>query len=286
MPNAPVPTAGQQSPRAPRGLALAALIVGIVALLIAAVPVLGAVLGVVAIILGAVALRKKQSRGLSLTGLILGCIATIASIIMSVTIAMLAGSFFAALEKSTVDVVVSDEDGTVELRTESDARTKDDVESSDAPVRWDAFDTADAPASSRAGTSDDPHAIGSRFTIDGWDIVVNLVDTDAADRVLAFAPENDAPGDGERYVLLNVTVNNPKVEARSLASLRLHYDTPSQMYSANRPRLEVPEPALFDGDRNISGNFTGYVALRTKDVDGELIRFTGGDRTEVYVAVG
>lgn len=281
----PVTAPVQPPARAARGLALSALIVGIVALLTAAVPVLGAVLGIVAIVLGAVALAKKQPRGLSLTGLILGIIATIASIIATITIVLFTGGLFAALEEAAVEVVVIDEDGTVEIATETIDEPSVDVEAFDTPIRWDAFDTADAAASAHAGTSDDPHAVGSRFTIDGWEVVVNLVDTDATERVLALAPENAAPADGERYVLLNVTVNNPDLETRGVSSLRVHYDTPSQMYSANRPGLTVPDPALFDGDRYIGGNFTGYVALRTKDVDGELIRFTGGDRSEVFVAV-
>jgi hypothetical protein len=67
----------------PMGLALAALIVGIVAFLSGLVPVFGALVGITAIVLGVIALRKKQPKGMALTGVILGAIATLVSIVMT-----------------------------------------------------------------------------------------------------------------------------------------------------------------------------------------------------------
>ena len=90
-PTAPTPPAtgdvapGSPAPaQAPKALALSALIVGIVAFLTGLLPVVGAIIGAVAIILGIVALVKKQSKGLSITGIVLGSIAMIASIAMTI----------------------------------------------------------------------------------------------------------------------------------------------------------------------------------------------------------
>lgn len=77
-PGAPVP--GQQA----KALALSALIVGIIAFLAGLLPVIGAIIGAVAIVLGILALVKKQPKGLSVTGIILGSIAMIASIAMTI----------------------------------------------------------------------------------------------------------------------------------------------------------------------------------------------------------
>lgn len=67
-------------PRSPStGLAIAALIVGIVAFLMGLIPVAGALVGIAAIVLGVLALQKRQSKALAVTGLILGAVATIAS---------------------------------------------------------------------------------------------------------------------------------------------------------------------------------------------------------------
>ncbi len=64
----------------PKGLALTALIVGIVAFLLGLVPVLGIILGLTGVVFGIIALVKKQSKGLAITGLVLAGIATLASI--------------------------------------------------------------------------------------------------------------------------------------------------------------------------------------------------------------
>jgi len=75
-----------QPPIAPatKGLALAALIVGIGAFLFGLVPVFGAIVGLVAIVLGVLALRKRQSKGLALTGVILGGVALLTSVGMTI----------------------------------------------------------------------------------------------------------------------------------------------------------------------------------------------------------
>ena len=67
----------------PRGLALAALIVGIVAFLLGLLPVIGAIIALTAIALGIFALMKRQPKGISITGIVLGSIALVASIAMT-----------------------------------------------------------------------------------------------------------------------------------------------------------------------------------------------------------
>lgn len=79
----PVPGAPARA-GAPKALALSALIVGIVAFLTGLLPVLGAILGVAAVILGIIALVRKQSKGLSITGIVLGAIALIVSVAMTI----------------------------------------------------------------------------------------------------------------------------------------------------------------------------------------------------------
>ena len=69
----------------PKGLAITALILGIIGLVLLWVPILGALLGLVGLILGIIALKKRQSKGLSLTGLITGGVALIIGGIITVT---------------------------------------------------------------------------------------------------------------------------------------------------------------------------------------------------------
>ncbi|MFZ6993811.1 Ltp family lipoprotein [Curtobacterium sp. RRHDQ66] len=75
---------GQPGPQrplpGPKGLALAALLVGIAAFLFGLIPVFGAIVGIVAIVLAVLALRGKQPKGLAVTGLVLGAVAVLSSI--------------------------------------------------------------------------------------------------------------------------------------------------------------------------------------------------------------
>lgn len=88
-PNAPSPAspvATQAPPYAPKkasGLTLAALIVGIVAFLVGLAPIFGALVGLTAVVLGILALRRHQSKGMAIAGVVLGAIATLASIGMT-----------------------------------------------------------------------------------------------------------------------------------------------------------------------------------------------------------
>lgn len=62
-------------PRPPSGLALAALVIGVVSFLEAAVPIIGALTflaGPLAMVLGVVALRKKQPKAMAVAGIVLG----------------------------------------------------------------------------------------------------------------------------------------------------------------------------------------------------------------------
>lgn len=71
-------------PGHPRGLALAALIVGIVAFLLGLVPVVGTIVGLAAVVLGVIALVRRQPKVLAWIGLGLGAVATIVSLVVAV----------------------------------------------------------------------------------------------------------------------------------------------------------------------------------------------------------
>ncbi|KZX22155.1 Ltp family lipoprotein [Rathayibacter tanaceti] len=67
-------------PSATPGLAIAALVVGIIAFLVGLVPVFGALVGIAAIVLGVLALHRRQSKGLSIAGIALGGVALLVSL--------------------------------------------------------------------------------------------------------------------------------------------------------------------------------------------------------------
>ncbi|WP_308471761.1 Ltp family lipoprotein, partial [Rathayibacter sp. AY1C3] len=64
--------------------AIAALVVGIVAFLVGLVPVFGALVGIAAVVLGILALRRGQSKAMSITGVVLGGLAVLASLLTTI----------------------------------------------------------------------------------------------------------------------------------------------------------------------------------------------------------
>lgn len=80
----PVPLPMHVPPR-PKGLAIAALIVGISSLVLCWIPFVGMLGGLAAIVLGIIALVKAQSKGMSITGLITGIVGFLAGIVLTLT---------------------------------------------------------------------------------------------------------------------------------------------------------------------------------------------------------
>lgn len=70
------------------GFAVTALVVGIVAFLFGWVPYLGIVVGVVAVVFAILALVRKQPGGMAYTGLALGAVATISSLIVTIVVSV------------------------------------------------------------------------------------------------------------------------------------------------------------------------------------------------------
>ena len=94
----PAPPAGPQGygapqpPVQPKGLALAALIVGIASLVLCWLPIVGIIGGAVAVVLGIIALKKAQSKGMSLTGIITGAVAIVVSVIVLIVTIFIIGA--------------------------------------------------------------------------------------------------------------------------------------------------------------------------------------------------
>lgn len=77
-------TAESPAPARSNGLAIAALVVGVVAFLTGLIPWVGLLLGVAAVVLGVIALVKRQSKALSITGTALGAVAAITGLIVAI----------------------------------------------------------------------------------------------------------------------------------------------------------------------------------------------------------
>jgi len=87
-PYAPPPS----GPSTRQGIATTALVLGIIALLSGWIPTWGVVIGVTTIILAVVALAKKQSKGMAISGLVMGVVGAIESIAVIVAILVAANN--------------------------------------------------------------------------------------------------------------------------------------------------------------------------------------------------
>lgn len=83
------PTTAPATPAAPtpnqqqNGLAIAAMVVGIISILLGWVPFLGLAIGVAAIIMGVISLKHKYNKGMSITGIVTGAISTLWNLVIS-----------------------------------------------------------------------------------------------------------------------------------------------------------------------------------------------------------
>lgn len=91
-----------------KGLAIAALAVGIVAFLMGLVPVAGAVIAIAGIALGIVALVKKQPKGFALTGLILAAVAFLSSIVWTLGLGALFIAGSSEIESSPESALIEE----------------------------------------------------------------------------------------------------------------------------------------------------------------------------------
>jgi len=182
-PTLPSPTA---EPRPKSGLALAAMIVGIVAIIGAIIPGLSFVAflpAIAALILGIIALVSKSAgRRKALTGVILGPIALIVAI--GVSIATIVGGVGAQI-------------------AEPDQVPAPVAEPTDAP-------TPDAPPAAEEGTRANPAAAGSTIEISNasgpiWQIQIGAANLNAGDVIAAENQFNSPADPGFQYILVPVT---------------------------------------------------------------------------------
>ena len=94
----------------PKGLAIAAMVVGIISLLLSPTIFVGVIGGIVAVVLGIVALKKAQPKGMSIAGIVTGGIAILASVVLFIASA----AFLDAAMDSATSVIDSQSEQLIE----------------------------------------------------------------------------------------------------------------------------------------------------------------------------
>ncbi|MCJ1709913.1 DUF4190 domain-containing protein [Clavibacter michiganensis subsp. phaseoli] len=237
-------------PRGGKGLAIAALVVGIATFLGALIPFLNYVMlvpAVVAVVLGIVSLaRRMDGKPLAVTGIVLGAVGFVLSVVLAVV-------YTFAFVSSVTDAVES---------AGADSGFA-------SPEPSDGFGDDDATA--QPGTSpDDPLPIGTPVTgegIDGpeWEVTLGTPTLDATAAVLAADPTNEAPAEGMQYAVVPVTATYlGSSTGDPLSELAVGFlAADGSQYSAADSFVQAPAPAFTD-DADLlepQGTATGNVVI-------------------------
>lgn len=177
------------SPAPGKGLAITALILGIVALLGVAIPILNlfsAILAIVGLVLGVIALTRVTSKGLPLSGTIVSAVALLLSLAFIVV-------YIASLANVVNDI--GNNSAVIE----------------EAPTEQDAQPGSEDPAAPEIGTRENPAPLGTVIEVTEfgqavYEVTLGASTLDATAAVLAENVFNEAPPEGFQYALIPVTV--------------------------------------------------------------------------------
>lgn len=167
------------------------------------------ILGIVALVLAAVGFIFACIPGALIVGWILLPIAFILGIVAVCLRDKVKWQGVAAIIVSVVGTIVAVAVFFAVVATSFNNAFNNDVEVSDAPaVVEPADETDEEPAEEPAaevGTRENPAALGATIEGDDWTVVINSVNLDATDAVLAENDFNDEPDAGTVYIGINYT---------------------------------------------------------------------------------
>jgi hypothetical protein len=249
-------------------IGLVALIAAIVGFIFACIPgalIIGWVLLPVAFILAIVSLfLKDKAKGMGITALILSIVGTIVGFAV----------FFSVVASSAKDAFGGGE-------TKVSAPTGEAVASAPA--------AAEKPAA-KAGTRENPSAIGSVVESKDWRVVVNSVKLAATDAVVAANQFNEAPAAGSEYILVNysATYIGNDANGQSPAFVSVDYVTADGKTVNSFDHHAVAPEAIDSNTLYKGGTVTGNIAIQvpTATADqGVLAVRPGMIADKVFVAV-
>lgn len=241
------------SPR--KGLAVGALVLGIVAFLTGLVPVLGLLLAIAAVTMAIFALVKKQPKGMAVVGLVLGGIALLTGLV---------GASNGADNSDAAPKAVSQVESAEPSVQPSAPAAADDA---DADAASEA-DSAPSAAPVEAGTvekpSPQPYVAKGLLGGEKYSLTARVVDANANALVQQYNMFNGEAPAGFKYVVAELTMTgiDPDGVEPSLASFDLSLATPEgNRYDDEHIIFEDGMPSMSDGPTLYPGNsFTGYTA--------------------------
>jgi hypothetical protein len=272
--------AGNGSP-APRGLAIAALIVGIAAFLFGLIPWFGLLLAIAAVILAVLALRKKQQRTFSLIGLILGGIALVTGIIVAIVFGIAVSNPSAG--RAPAALSASEPAAPTPAPTASQAPAPSPTPSeTPAPVQPEPVKPAPAAdLGSATNPYPQPYVAEGLFGGEKYSLTGSVVDANASALVKEWNQFNDDAPAGFKYVVIQLAMTgiDPDGVEPSLASYDLslatvegnRYDSAFIVFGEGMPSMS-DGPTLYPGS-----SFTGFAAYVVPEAAQSFLIYDNGN---------
>lgn len=181
------------------GLAVAAMVVGIVALVLSFVPLLGLlsfVLGPLALILGIFALSKPAGKPQAVTGVITGSLSFVVVLIGTMLFGAAVSSFEEedqGTEREAAEIEAVEEEAEEAAEVE-DTREEEGEEPEPAEAAGD------------TGSRSNPLALGDTVADDSWEVTIHGITRDADDLIAAENQFSDPSPEGYSYALVDVSM--------------------------------------------------------------------------------
>jgi hypothetical protein len=196
----PPPVQEQKSRNTVGLIALVTAIVGAVFAVIPGAVIIGWILLPIAFVLSIISLfMKDQKRGQGIAALIISIIGTVIGFIV----------FFAVVASSVDEAFSEDVEIQSPINNEGDSGADPDEEAATEPAEQGA-------PSVEEGTRDNPLTLGTTVESGDWEVTVNSVELDATDTIMSENTFNDAPAEGNVYIMAEVAAtyigSNPEGE--------------------------------------------------------------------------
>jgi len=221
------------------GIAIGSLIAGIAAFLFGWLPVIGFLAGVIAIVFGIIAIKNPADKGLSIAGIITGSFGVLWSIL------------------STIFLILG-----FTILTIGGLAFSEGMHNLDSRNYADNADILDAQADTNRDFKKGETAKFGRF-----EVTVNSVQRN-------YIPENSypAPGEGNEFVLVNVTAKNTWYKEKSINTDDFILGHSNSFAS---PSLFSVDPAFDGGDLSANETATGNILFEVpKDTTDLKLRYT------------
>lgn len=252
--SAPTPEHAPETKASGRNvLGLIALITAVLGAIFACVPgalILGWILLPIAFVLSLVSLfLKGRRRGAGIAGLIVSILGTVVGVIVFLTV--VADAFDEAFTDETTgsQPAVQEDEGTGEDASGGE-------EGSEA-------EPAAGEEDAQEGTRENPYPLGTELSSSNWTVTINSVDLDADAAVAAENPYNEAPDEGHRYILVNLTATYTGEDPDgSTPWASVDYVSPAGNTFSSTDRMVV-QPEGFDRTSTLyeGASATGNIAL-------------------------